>query len=510
MRTPLKIVLAPIVALAGCLVGGDAGPEHYGTSLKAITKTKWLSCWVRPTTESVSPTFDVDTLQCSAAIGEGPLSPHLISINSQGEGTWVRNGRIDQPGTVEVGRLQRASYPHTIDVQVLPDSRGLASSPDTRQGFVMKLVFERYDQYTIDKPLVIEQPVDLWPIEVTVEGEVFAASLEQYTVPLPAGIKLSDGLATFDTLDVTSSRFGVLRRGQTKTFYVLAQRGARRPLGGLALLSKTAQDRVKFELDGPGAYIATADGLKRKPDTNGGGTGTSTHMLDSCPGTWGSDDLCDRCLAYDPACNVNSIPGCEAQWRGDAICDDCLGDDPDCEAGAECPASWRGDGTCDPCLGNDSDCVMDACHDYWINDGVCDPCLGAADMTDCTSGILCPSAWRSDGTCDECLGDDPDCENIDCPASWRGDDICDECLGDDPDCEGAACPAEWRGDGICDECLGDDPDCEVESCPMEWYGDGLCDECLINDPDCEDESCPWSWYNDGLCDECLGDDPDCL
>jgi hypothetical protein len=493
-----------LLVAVGCTVGGNEEPQ-ISTSYRAISSAKWLSCWVRPG-EGTDPFFTFDTIECSATIGEGKLA--LVGARTEAiyGDTETSSANLTTSEPVIVARIQRDKYPVKINAML----RFQTTDPVLRTAYSngsslnVELTIPSRDAYSFEKPIVVEQAYDLWEINIDVQSAVFAAVFDKYDVTLPMGITEAAAPGA-PKIEVLSARTPSVPNGQSLTFVLPIAHGERAHLTGSAMLvrSNTAP-KVRFEIDGPGSYVATETGIERKAETT---MGTAAQALTTCPTTWNNDGVCDRCLSADPDCRANDNAGCEAQWRGDSICDACLGNDSDCGAVPSCPTTWRGDGVCDECLGNDPDCATDACPSYFRNDGVCDACLG--DDPDCATMASCPAAWRGDGGCDACLGDDPDCAAAECPTAWRGDGVCDACLGDDPDCASAECPAAWRDDGVCDACLGDDPDCS-NLCPMEWSGDGVCDDCLGNDPDCDEPSCPVEWYGDGYCDACLGDDPDCL
>tara|TARA_R110002096_G_scaffold171490_6_gene344576 strand:+ start:41863 stop:42555 length:693 start_codon:yes stop_codon:yes gene_type:complete len=221
-------------------------------------ETPWYRCWVDEDTEETDEFFRQDYVFCEMTPPAHTLGIQYISVQ-----LFTADGGIaevmlsaDEPLAV-VKKVNGPAYPLEVQTTVhVTNFEQAFNYQGINVDYKTSHTLERNALPTKDLPLVVTQPFDLWPVEVTVATRAVSLAFDSYTLELMGGLQVDDA----SSLDVTiRSQSSGRENDVMKLLLPVASQAAVTSFSGTGQFYR---DSLPFTIDGPGRYLADSDGLQ--------------------------------------------------------------------------------------------------------------------------------------------------------------------------------------------------------------------------------------------------------
>lgn len=253
-------ILGTSLALAAC--GGGTTTENNGASSEPAAKCVggkcdassfepvkggiWAAC-------HVAPGEDVDLVKCDF-FSEGELvAPSSVSMTGvNAEGVIVASGFVDAERRFDA-EIRHETYP--LDLRI---TLGFRTDSPVRGFSALKLTSQVRLQSAGDlpesEPFVIEQPFEVWPVQIATDQEIWVFNSDPQTVE--ADFVTDEG----EPRPLVLRPNGSGRASEVDTTLFAVPVGAEALTGKLQFGAALKEAAVVFE--GPGQYVVDADGLR--------------------------------------------------------------------------------------------------------------------------------------------------------------------------------------------------------------------------------------------------------
>lgn len=225
-----------------------SGGKCDSTGFEVIAGGIWASCGVE-----VGETED--SLNCELFAEGEPVGPSSIQIDVRGvDGGYVAThfAMHADPSRDHVAQLPKDRYPLTLEVEL-----GFHNERKVNGFQALRLGFERQFD-SADAQFVIEQPFDVWPVQIATRDDLFI--LEAETIVAENEYLNRDGEPRSITL-----RPALIGRNDTPAIELVpVPRGATELTMNMRVGATLTE--LTTTLDGPGRWVATTSGLRLAGD----------------------------------------------------------------------------------------------------------------------------------------------------------------------------------------------------------------------------------------------------
>jgi hypothetical protein len=397
-------------AVAACNLGTSseddaAMSEAANTAARQpLLAPTWTKCWIEKDTSTNDPARQQHAVTCryDAPDDKQPVKPQgfIVDVHFAAGSNHIEDLAQRSGQDVVVQKVTGEQFP--IDINVVVYGPTFNDVGLSENWFELKTKVENPDAHTSERPLVVKQPFDLWPVVVIPKAFIAYAQLDSHTfsvAPLTAG---QEGTSTQAT-----ARGKILARAAepqaSLTYFVAPKEGELK--GSYKTSSGVGNAMTEIaggaRIPGPGVYVATDTELRRATDeeasvvgpaptpTSSSGDASTEASIPQTDGGTSAEASAPRdcgvaglkcCGGYGGTCESGSY--CPSQQNTCVACGGpgqkcCGGYGGTCSAGSYCPSQRD---TCEACGGPGQKC-----------------CGGYGGT--CNAGSYCPSQQT---TCEAC------------------------------------------------------------------------------------------------------------
>jgi hypothetical protein len=268
------LLIAGCTAPTGSSPHGGRGPGGKADDGSDASRRAVAECRIE-TGASEDEHFDRHRMVCTPVLGtDYPLEVHSIAVE-----LWNGEERLLSHGSIELGEPAEAAslqlpffadeYPIELQTRVVvpgTGNDGVVAGLDEPLRIGRRMRIERADAdegFT----MTARMPFSLWPIELYSRIDQLRAQIDPYAIdPAPAVLRTGTG-EDLTELALDDARLPTALFGQVRRIHVAVSPDREEPVSGSF---RNAQDPEAephpFTIDGPGRYIATAEGLHRASD----------------------------------------------------------------------------------------------------------------------------------------------------------------------------------------------------------------------------------------------------
>jgi hypothetical protein len=262
----LRLALALPLLIAGCSAPSSEAPAPRctgkcdGPAGAEALVVDVARCWVDEG-QSTDPFFRQDALVCEPIASPyarvGFLSVDVITADDDVQGGVLR-GTF---GAQTIGLLRDGKYPAQVRLGLNllrgeTELVGAELSGELRESFSIASP----QALPRTRPFVVRAPVAIWPVRIQAEVDQVILQLDPYKAPLADAWKLGE----LAEAPVRQSSLPRVRQGQLVSFTLAAPAAETTVAGkGYFLVGSSGREPRPFTIDGPGDFVATANGLRR-------------------------------------------------------------------------------------------------------------------------------------------------------------------------------------------------------------------------------------------------------
>ena len=268
MHTASHLRIAPLASLLlvacapqldGVANDGNCASCDEGAALTSIrgAETEWYRCWVDEDTDETDELFRQDYVFCEMTPPAHALGIQYVSVQLfTAEGGISEVLLSSEEPLVVVRKVNGPAYPlelrtnvHFTNFDNAFNYSGVIADYETSHAL------ERSVLPTKDAPLIVTQPFDLWPIEVTVATRAVSLVFDSYSLGLTGDMLANDA----SNLDVTVRSQTSGRENEVMKFMLPVTAGTTD--ASFAGTGQFYRDSLPFVVEGPGRFLADANGL---------------------------------------------------------------------------------------------------------------------------------------------------------------------------------------------------------------------------------------------------------
>lgn len=391
-------------AVAACNLG--TSEDDAATSEAANTEARkpllaptWVKCWVEKDTTAPDPFFQMHELKCryDEPGGKQPIKPRWVVVEAHSPtGNAQFKDLHDSAGQdVVVANLRNDFFPLKIYAHVSADFEAVGLE---RGGTLdARPVIANIDEATLEHPLEIKQPFDLWPITVIQKSSFFALQLARRPLSLAPFVV---GQSTTATSDAFASGTAIGRtEGSVSTHYFIAPKQ-----GALSAKYHGNVEVPNVQIDGPNIYVAGETEFRKATEEEASGAGPTPPPPETDAAV--PEPIVSDAATVDVAPEASAPRDCGVP--GKKCCGGSSGFGGTCDPGSFCPANQN---MCEACGGPGQKC----CGGYGgtcsagsycpSNQNMCEACGGPGQKCcggyggTCGAGSYCPS---NQNMCEAC------------------------------------------------------------------------------------------------------------
>ena len=270
MNRELLLLALPLSLAIACGTGDEFEPCSSGqcdereTSYEVIlgAETPWVKCWVVLDTETEDEFFLSDNVICELTPTGLVLDSRFAMVTLKTDDdrySEVRLSKEEPRALVKI--LNGAAYPAAVEVSTYLENKSENAIYNGLTTYFTAKTFtiERGNTPSEEEPFEVTQPWDYWPVEIAAEVDL-AGVRATYGIDL-SGTEMTTNEGNDSSIEAAIGIKKRLTTGNSEVFYVPVT-----SVGPPAVVSGNAyfdREQLDYTIDGPGRYIADAEGLHR-------------------------------------------------------------------------------------------------------------------------------------------------------------------------------------------------------------------------------------------------------